>query len=63
MAKTITFVIAPKGERWGIYLNGFLLEDSADEAGARDSVRLRLDGVRERGDTGCLVMATEPPTT
>ena len=61
MARTVVFVIAPTGEGWGIYLDGFLLEESSDEAGARDSVRLRLDGVRLRGDYGRFVMAKEPP--
>ena len=61
MAKTLTFVIAPNGERWGIWLDGLRLEEPSDEAAARESVRVRLDGVRERGDAGRLVVATEPP--
>ena len=62
MARTVTFVIAPNGERWGIWLEGFLLEEPSNEASARESARVRLDGVRERGDFGRMVVATEPPT-
>ena len=61
MAKNFTFVIAPNGDRWGIWLNGFLLEDPRDQAAAEQSVRVRLDGVRERGDVGKVVVASEPP--
>lgn len=61
MARTLTFVIAPNGEGWGIWLDGLLLEEPSTEASARESVRVRLDGVRERGDLGRMVMSTEPP--
>ena len=61
MAKTLTFVIAPNGERWGIWLDGLMVEEPSNEASARESVRVRLDGVHERGDIGRLVVATEPP--
>lgn len=61
MARTLTFVIAPNGERWGIWLDGFLLEEPSTEASARESVRVRLDGVRERGDVGRMIVAKEPP--
>lgn len=61
MTRAVVFVIAPNGERWGIWLDGFLLEEPPDEASARESVRVRLDGIRDRGDWGRLVVATEPP--
>lgn len=61
MAKTVTYVIAPNGDRWGIWLDGFLLEDPRDQTAAEQSVRVRLDGIRERGDVGKLVVASEPP--
>ena len=35
MTTTITFVIAPNGERWGIWLDGLKIKEPRDEADAR----------------------------
>ncbi len=63
MAKTVTFVIAPNGERWGIWLDGFLLEEPSSEESARSSVRVRIEGIHDHGDVGRMVVAKEPPAT
>lgn len=55
--KTLVFTIAPNGDRRGIWLDGFLLEEPGDEAAARSSVAMRIQGVTDRGDTGQLVVA------
>ena len=47
MTKTLIFTIAPKGELWGIWLDGFLIEESGNEEEARTSVAMRIEGVRE----------------
>ena len=59
--KTVVFTIAPHGDRWGILLDGFLLEEPGDEPAARSSVAMRIEGVADRGDAGRLVVAKEPP--
>jgi hypothetical protein len=61
MAKTVTYVIAPNGERWGIWLDGFLLEEPGSEESARSSVKMRIEGIQDRGDVGRMVVAKEPP--
>lgn len=61
MAKTVTFVIAPNGERWGIWLDGFLLEEPGSEESARSSVTMRIEGIRARGDIGKTMVASGPP--
>ena len=63
MARTVTFVIAPIGDgTWGLWLEGLELEAPAAEEWIRSSVRLRLEGVQERGDIGRLVVEKGPPT-
>ncbi len=61
--KTVVFTIAPNGDRWGIWLDGFLLEEPGDEAAARPSVAMRIEGAADRGDAGGLVVARESPGT
>ena len=61
MAKAVTFTLAPRGDRWEIWLDGVMREEFSSRDGAVDNLRLRLDGIRERGDVGRWIEEKAPP--